>query len=281
MNHQLLAEVKELVLATNVAQSRPLASTLLTHHVLDMAHIMSLPNEILQKIASHFSVRAKYSFLRTQRQAQRAFVDDAVEKAEIWDLLFKDHKWLQKMESEGALIALVGADLRFMTDGHQTRPRGLVVAVVLIWPKGKGLTKAINPNTMPERPAERRKFWDENPALYKKWLSDRRQIHDQTTKGLLASLRSSYYDDKTSQVEFDGFHVHVGPGIGTKGLWFDYIERLLLPGESRTLVLYYNGGPAPFSYARVKNLGTEDGVVTVIDDHSEERVAWFFEAADL
>lgn len=76
-----------------------------------MRKLLSLPNEILQNIASYLSLREKYRFLRTSKESSRAFYNNNLEYNEIWGRIFKDTSWLELMNSRGFIPALIGVDI--------------------------------------------------------------------------------------------------------------------------------------------------------------------------
>lgn len=93
-----------------------------------MNFLSKLPNEVLQQIGSLLDLREKYTFLCTSTEAQRAFYKNDQELKHIWNIIFQNTSWLNRVYQEEGVPALVGYDLTRMGG---TESRNLTLALVL------------------------------------------------------------------------------------------------------------------------------------------------------
>lgn len=179
------------------------------------------------------------------------------------------------MDSKGVRIALAG-DIRSIKAGRN--PNDLVLALLFIWPKGKTPYSEVDPVPTIAGPAERSQFWDKNPRLFKKWLSDKERVNQENLKELLSVLRSSTYCKEIGEVRFDNLWLHVGHLVKFRD--FHNTERLLVAGqqEDRTLISYLDGGPSSLHCVRAHYKGRQE-LLSIKDELNDRNVATFFEAA--
>lgn len=150
----------------------------------------------------------------------------------------------------GPNLTSSGTDLRFIKEDARPKWNNLIAALVLIRPKGHGLYKAAEPEPLLPRLKQRKLCFKENLKLEQKYKANKHRIYTNSSNKLLSALHSEDYIKGGFEVRFPGFTVHVGGAIEQ---WiFSNIERLLLPDEDRTLVLYYNGGPSPMHLADIQ-----------------------------
>jgi hypothetical protein len=165
-----------------------------------MKGLLAMPTEVLQQIASFFSLRDKHNFLATTKQAPNAFYNNAIEQHAVWDKIFKDTAWLKHMLSQRVTPTLIGYDLKYMQEGDKFKSDRLVIALTLARPRRN---------------------------CYK---ADKREV--------LASLRSDCFCEVSNEVYFSGFVLHIGCLFNNTSLFHDW-ECLLEEKSDFTLVLYY------------------------------------------
>lgn len=177
-----------------------------------MARLSSLPTEVLQQIGSYLSLDAKYTFYMTHKNAAKAFHNNLVEYNYVWDKIFKNQSWLNKMVSKGFDIAIVGYDMRFL---HQAaRKNDMLVALVPMGPRG---------------------------SSYRANQQD-----------LLCTLRCDCFNKYTNLIHFSGFQLYIGSVLHLWPNTVSRPYRLLHPEVDRTLVTYFNDHPIAVHYIKAQ-----------------------------